>query len=164
KATDLFGTISSASRQAMDLMSDIVWSINPKNDKMEMIITRMRQYASETLEAAQISFSLEVDEDSYALSLPIEQRKEFYLIFKEAVNNLAKYSKATRAQIQIETRKPELILKIIDNGIGFDPHIPYSGNGLKNMRTRASQIKGILHIQATPGNGTTVQLILPLTP
>lgn len=164
KAKELFGTISNASRQAMELMSDIVWSINPKNDKMEMIITRMRQYASETLEASQISFSLDVDEDSYHLSLPIDQRKDFYLIFKEAINNLAKYSQATRAQIQIETRKPELIMKITDNGMGFDQQIPYSGNGLKNMRTRATQIQGILYIHSSPGKGTTIELTLPITP
>jgi ligand-binding sensor domain-containing protein/two-component sensor histidine kinase len=164
KAKDLFGTISNASRQAMDLMSDIVWSINPKNDKMEMIITRMRQYASETLEASQISFSLEVDGDSQNVSLPINQRKDFYLIFKEAINNLAKYAQASTAHIQIETRKKELILRITDNGTGFDPEIQNAGNGLKNMRTRATQIQGILHIDSRPGKGTTIELTLPLTP
>jgi len=164
KAKDLFGTISKASQQAMELMSDIVWSINPKNDKMEMIITRMRQYASETLEASQIAFHLEVDKESYNLSLPIDKRKDFYLIFKEAINNLAKYSQATTAHIRIETKKHELCMRITDNGKGFDPQVSYSGNGLKNMRSRAAQLHGELHLDSFPGKGTTIRLTLPLTP
>ncbi|HEY3385290.1 MAG TPA: two-component regulator propeller domain-containing protein [Saprospiraceae bacterium] len=164
KAKDLFGTISSASQQAMELMSDIVWSINPKNDKMEMIITRMRQYASETLEASQIAFHLDVDKESYNLSLPIDKRKDFYLIFKEAINNLAKYSQASKAHIRIESKKQELHMSITDNGKGFDPQASYSGNGLKNMRSRAAQIHGELNIVSTPGEGTTIGLTLPLTP
>jgi ligand-binding sensor domain-containing protein/two-component sensor histidine kinase len=164
KAKDLFGTISSASRQAMELMSDIVWSINPKNDKMEMIITRMRQYASETLEASRIAFHLDVDKESYTLSLPIDKRKDFYLIFKEAINNLAKYSQATTADIRIETKKQTLCMSISDNGKGFDPMVTYSGNGLKNMRSRATQIHGELHLESTPGKGTTIILTLPLIP
>ena len=145
-------------------MSDIVWSINPKNDKMEMIITRMRQYASETLEASQIAFHLEVDKESYNLSLPIDKRKDFYLIFKEAINNLAKYSQATNAQIRIEAKKHELCMSITDNGKGFDPQVSYVGNGLKNMRSRATQIRGELQMNSSPGKGTTIRLTLPLTP
>ena len=164
KAKDLFGTISNASQQAMELMSDIVWSINPKNDKMEMIITRMRQYASETLEASQIAFHLDVDKDSYNLSLPIDKRKDFYLIFKEAINNLAKYSQASTAHIRIDTKHQELCMTITDNGKGFDPQVSYSGNGLKNMRSRAAQIHGELHMDSSPGKGTTIRLTLPLTP
>ncbi len=55
KIPEHFQTIANASHQAMELMNDIVWSINPKNDRMEMILIRMRQYASEMLEAAKIN-------------------------------------------------------------------------------------------------------------
>ncbi len=164
KAGDLFKTISTASRQAMELMSDIVWSINPKNDRMEMILIRMRQYASEILEAAHISFSIDMDEASQQVVLPVEKRKDFYLIFKEAINNLAKYSRAKHASIHIELKHRMLVLLVSDDGIGFDPAQPYSGNGLKNMKARAVQIHGDLSFESKPGDGVRISLKIPVTP
>ncbi len=164
KARELFSTISSASNQAMDLMNDIVWSINPKNDRMEMILIRMRQYASEILEAAGIAFTLEMDDACRHLSLPIEKRKDFYLIFKEAINNLAKYAKASEAGIALSYAHRTLRMVIRDNGTGFDTTVSHSGNGLKNMRARAGQLKGALTIVSKPGQGTQIELKIPVLP
>lgn len=164
KASDLFQTISSASRQAMELMSDIVWSINPKNDRMEMIMIQMRQYASEILEAAQIAFSLEMDEACHHLSLSIEDRKDFFLIFKEAINNVAKYSKAKNAAIRIQFKNLILTLQVTDDGIGFDPEGKFPGNGLKNIKARAAQLKGSIAITSKGSEGTTLLLRIPVAP
>ncbi|MEP6647847.1 MAG: two-component regulator propeller domain-containing protein [Saprospiraceae bacterium] len=164
KSSDLFQTISSASRQALELMNDIVWSINPKNDKMEMIIIRMRQYASETLEAAQIHFTIEMDDACKQIILPIEKRKDFYLIFKEAINNLAKYSNANKVNIRLHYVSRLLALIISDDGRGFDPVADHKGNGLKNMKARAEMLKGELSIISKHGAGTTIALNIPVTP
>ncbi len=164
RSSELFQTISFASRQAMELMNDIVWSINPKNDRMEMIIIRMRQYASETLEAAHIPFTLDMDKDCRDIVLPIDKRKDFYLIFKEAINNLAKYSNAEKAIITMNIISHFLRLTIADNGRGFDTNEALHGNGLKNMKARAEMLKGDISIQSIPGNGTTVILNIPVTP
>lgn len=164
KSAEWFRTISQASDQAMELMNDIVWSINPKNDRMEMILIRMRQYASEMLEAAQIPFSIAMDESCAHLSLPIEKRKDFYLIFKEAINNLAKYSHATQVEILMRYEHRLLTLHIRDNGIGFVPEQVQAGNGLKNMKARALQLKGELKMNTQPGQGTSIELILPVLP
>ncbi|MBK9982824.1 MAG: hypothetical protein IPP15_10455 [Saprospiraceae bacterium] len=164
KSSDLFQTISSASSQAMELMNDIVWSINPKNDKMEMIIIRMRQYASETLEAAQIPFTIDMDDACKQIILPIEKRKDFYLIFKEAINNLAKYSSATNVMIQMHYIGRMLTLIISDNGRGFELNKSYQSNGLKNMKARAEMLKGDISIESLPAEGTKVTLRIPVIP
>jgi ligand-binding sensor domain-containing protein/two-component sensor histidine kinase len=164
KSSDLFQTISSASRQAMELMNDIVWSINPKNDRMDMIIIRMRQYASEMLEAAQIPFTIDMDDESRHIVLPIEKRKDFYLIFKEGINNLAKYSSAGKATIQIKYSARMLTMILQDNGKGFDINEKGKGNGLKNIKARAEMLKGDLSINSKPGEGTLLVLHIPVTP
>ena len=164
RSGELFHTISQASGQAMDLMSDIVWSINPKNDRMEMIITRMRQYASEILEAANISFDLEVDEKNKEVLLPLEIRKDFYLIFKEAINNVAKYSRAAHVTIRLDFRDHVIRLLIKDNGVGFDPLSTDHGNGLRNMKARAEHLRGKITIDSVRNHGTTVDLLIPLSP
>ena len=164
KSSELFQTISFASRQAMELMNDIVWSINPKNDRMEMIIIRMRQYASEILEAAHIPFTLEMENDCKQIILPIDKRKDFYLIFKEAINNLAKYSNAGKAIIELKYASHKLTLLITDNGKGFELTDKSQGNGLKNMKARADMLKGEIAIWSKPGEGTSVKLDIPATP
>jgi two-component sensor histidine kinase len=165
KTSDLFGTISSASRQAMELMSDIVWSIGPGNDRVEMVIIRMRQYASEILEAAGIEFTLDFHPSIQSISLPSEKRKDFYLIFKEAINNAAKYSHAIQLfiELRLEDRKT-LRLQIFDDGVGFDPMQVDTGNGLKNMKARALQLKAEISIESAPGQGTRICLRMPVVP
>jgi signal transduction histidine kinase len=148
----------------MELMSDIVWSINPKNDRMDMIFIRMRQYASEILEAAQINFSLDMDDQCSQLALTIEKRKNLYLIFKEAINNLAKYSRASEVTIRLQLVNRILQLTITDNGVGFDPEEKYAGNGLKNMKSRAKEIHGELSIHSRSGGPTKIVLRIPSFP
>lgn len=157
-------TISSASHQAMGLMQDIVWSINPENDHMEMVLIRMRQYASEVLEAVNIEVQFKVDEHCRQISLPLETRKDIYLIFKEAINNLAKYSGAQMATIHLYNSKDWLHLKIKDDGRGFKVEEVDMGNGLRNMQFRASQLRGKIHIETHPGKGTLIHLMLPFVP
>lgn len=164
RAPDMFRTIAVASQEAMSVLQDIVWSINPKNDRMEMILTRMRQYASEILEAADVTFTIEMDASCRQLTLPMELRKDFHLIFKEAVNNMAKYAHAQNATIRLMHRDHMLMLCVKDDGCGFDPAQVLYGNGLKNMKERAAHIRADLFIRSAPGEGTTVELHVPLTP
>jgi len=162
KSKELFSTIGKASTQAMDLMSDIVWSVNPENDKMENIVSRMREYASVILDAAEISFQIETDETVQHILLPMEKRKDFFLIFKEAVNNLAKYSQATNAQIKLSEKNHTLVLFIKDDGKGFDADNNFSGNGLKNMKARAEELNATLEISSQQNNGTIILLSVSL--
>ena len=164
RAKKIFETISTASSEAMELMSDIVWSINPLNDTLEMMLVRMRQYASETLEAAGIAFQIGMDDNSKQIELTVDIRKEMYLIFKEAINNLAKYSKASTASIHLCAHAQHITLTITDDGDGFEPHQKYAGNGLKNMQARAATLRGQLSIKTSPGSGATLVLDIPLTP
>lgn len=158
----LFDTISSASREAMELMSVIVWSVNPNNDKLQNILIKMREYASDTLEASNIEVVIKHDDEVKDLIVPMEKRKDFYLIFKEAVNNAAKYSKATHVQISFTKEHGKIIMTIADNGQGFETAQLRSGNGLVNMEVRARSIGGLLNITSQKGNGTVIRLEMPV--
>jgi signal transduction histidine kinase len=88
----------------------------------------------------------------------MEARRDFFLLFKEAVNNLAKYSQCKHADIDISVVKSVLVMKIHDDGIGFDTREADSGNGLMNMKKRAQSLKGKLEINSWINKGTTVTL------
>ena len=90
----------------------------------------------------------------------MQTRKNFYLIFKEALNNLVKYSNATRASIELKQDKKEISLIIRDNGIGFNSVNPPRGNGLENMKRRATDINAEIAIESEEGKGTSILLNL----
>jgi ligand-binding sensor domain-containing protein len=162
KEQELFNTISNASKEAMDLMGVIVWSVNPNNDKLGNILVRMREYASDILEASDIDFNIQLDDEVKDVIIPMEKRKDFYLIFKEAVNNTAKYSGARHALIKLLRENGKLLMTVEDDGKGFDMEKLRSGNGLVNMNQRAKFIGGRLNIHSENGKGTSVRLEMPL--
>ena len=154
--------IGLSSRKVIESMSDIVWTINPENDNLEKIISRMRAFAYQTLKAKKIELIFEADTSLDSLSLPMQVRKNFYLIFKEVTNNMVKYSSATRAAFKITYAYHHLHLEIRDDGIGFDTEDICEGNGIKNMKRRANEIRGTLTINSAPGRGTTTELFVKL--
>ena len=154
----LLQTIGESSRKMLEAMTDIVWTINPENDQFENIILRMRSYAYELLGAKDIGFDFTADEELVNIKLPMEARKNLFLIFKEATNNIIKYSGADKALFSLKSDRNNVSMMIRDNGIGFDLNKPTVGNGLKNMQKRAKEVGGKLLIESLPGQGTTIEL------
>jgi ligand-binding sensor domain-containing protein/two-component sensor histidine kinase len=161
KTSEYLGKISEYSERMMDAMDDIVWSIKPSNDSMQKIAARMREFATSVLEAKEIDFEFYVEEAVYDVKLNMEARRDFFLIFKEAVNNSAKYSHASKLLIRLIMKNRKLLLIVKDDGVGFD--LPEAdGNGLGNMQKRADQLDGHITIESKKGQGTSVKLTIPI--
>ena len=155
--------IGTYSRDMIADMNDIVWAINPKNDSIVKIIERMHDFAMRLLSSRGIRFALEVDERVKSHSLSMQQRKNLYLIFKESINNEAKYADCSEVKASLERTNTQIRLKIKDNGVGFSRLTSGHGNGLVNMKERAEELNGRFQIYSEPGNGTTIDLIIPIT-
>jgi two-component sensor histidine kinase len=162
-AGDYIGKISDNSIRMMEAMDDIVWSIKPSNDSIQKITARMREFAAGILEPKDIDYSFILDEKVKELTLDMEARRDLFLIFKEAINNLAKYSEATTAKIHFYQKDKKLILQIEDNGKGFIVKESDSGNGLINMRKRSDKLKARFTINSKLNTGTEICLEIPLT-
>lgn len=160
----LLTQIGESSGRMLDSMDDIVWAINPAHDGLDTVTARMRTFASDVLEARGIDFSFTVAEDVLDHRLEMRARREFFLIFKETVNNLAKYAQCQTARLDLRIEQRHLILTVEDDGVGFDPAAPArgSGNGLTNMHTRAAALRAKLDFKTAPGQGTTVTLRVPV--
>ncbi len=163
KNQQVFARIADSSNKMMGNMSDIIWSINPDNDRLENMSIRMQEYLHETLEQKEINYRFRMEDQLLNQQLPLDKRRDFYLIFKEAINNSAKYSQAGMVNIQVSRQGRTLVLKIEDDGVGFDPATAGSGNGLKNFHRRAAKMQAQITISSAPGKGTTVTLELPVT-
>ena len=154
--------IKDHSGRMMESMSDMVWAINPVNDNFEKVILRMKEFAAEILEPARINYHFAEEGLLDNTYLNLEQRKDIYMIFKEAVNNIVKYSAATEVYILLQRAGKLLQMKITDNGNGFDAGKISSGNGLKNMKSRAEEMGATIQINPVPGEGTIILLELEL--
>lgn len=162
KTAGYISKISDNSQRMMEAMDDIVWSIKPSNDNMQRVTARMREFATNVLEAKDILLHFVVEEVVFDVKLNMEARRDFFLIFKEALNNAAKYSKATEVWVNIAMHNRQLSFTIKDNGIGFDVAKADGGNGLGNMQKRADGVNGKLRIRSVEGEGTEVRLIVPV--
>lgn len=163
KTSEFLQKITEQSASAQQGISDIVWALKPENDKLENMVIRMREYVAQTLESKNIQTVINIDEQVLAKTLDTGQRRDFFLIFKEAINNIAKYAVAAKVHISLEKKGNDLLMKITDDGIGFDTARQTSSSGLKNMRSRAQTLKGHLHIESANEKGTLVTLVIPAT-
>jgi two-component system, NarL family, sensor histidine kinase UhpB len=161
KSSAILENITEQSQNMQQAMSDIVWAIRPDNDLFENMLVRMREYVSHTLEQKSIETSFEVSANIMQQPLVMEQRHDLFLIFKEAVNNAAKYSKAQSVNIQLARSNGHIRMTITDDGVGFDTSHISSSNGLRNMKERAIALNGELTIQSSPGRGTNIGLEFP---
>jgi ligand-binding sensor domain-containing protein/two-component sensor histidine kinase len=154
--------IASTSRETVDSMSDIVWAVNPQKDSLSDLTQRMRRVADDNFSARNITFHFSAPSRETDIKLGAETRREIFKIFKESVNNIVRHAECTHAAIELRIEAGWLVLKLSDNGQGFDVARASEGNGLASMRRRAKNLGGELEVISHPGSGTTVVLRAPL--
>ncbi len=163
EVTGLLKKISSYSQTSQDSMSDIVWMIDTKNDRLGALKLRMHSFVNEVLEAKDIRVKFSSDSTLDDVKLTMLQRKSVYLIFKESINNIVKYSEASEVVIIIKRENDLILLSVTDNGKGFVVNEQKNknlkgGNGLHNMKQRSQVINGKLLITSAKDKGTTISL------
>ncbi|MEO6723238.1 MAG: sensor histidine kinase [Ferruginibacter sp.] len=156
---DILTRMSTNAKETMDKMGDIVWMIKPGETEAGNLKQRMERFAYEICSYKNIEVNMQL-EDLEKVNLSMEQRKNIYLIFKEAVNNAVKYSGAEKIEITSSIQNNQLTLQVKDFGKGFDNSIVKKGNGLDNMQHRAKELGGELIMKTIINTGTTIQLIV----
>jgi signal transduction histidine kinase len=164
----ILSDIADAARSAVDSMSDIVWAIDPRRDDLNNVVFRVRQFASDLLGAKGIAWEFQAPPDFEKVKLNPEQRRHLFLIFKEAINNSVRHARCQSVYLSLNVVHSRIVGEIRDNGCGFvlspdqTSETDGRGHGLANLRTRAAQLGGDLHIDASPGKGTCVTFSAPL--
>lgn len=160
---ELLDLISVNSQRTVATIRDIIWTTRPMNDSLESMLNKMKIFASEMLDPKGIKYEFCVANDLEEYKLPSNQQYNFYLIFKEAINNVAKYAQARHVWVQVFKENDRLHLRIKDDGVGFDKEaVRGSGNGLFNMEKRVEELDGNLLVRSVIDEGTVIALTLPL--
>jgi signal transduction histidine kinase len=158
EVTTPLSSIARISRETVTSMSDIVWAINPKRDRLTDLVRRMRRLANEALGSRGIEVQFQGPDGAPDPKLGAEVRHDLYLIFKEALHNAVRHSGCSKVGIDLRLERSLLTLRVVDDGRGFKVEDRDEGQGLGNMRRRAGNVRGELEVRSEPGVGTEVEL------
>jgi ligand-binding sensor domain-containing protein/two-component sensor histidine kinase len=154
--------IGSVSRELADSMSDIVWSVNPCRDHLSDLVQRMRRFSADMLACRDVDFRFDAFTPERPIRIAADIRREIYLIFKEAVNNVVRHSHCTRVGIAVAVDHHGLDLRVEDNGNGLCERSQETGNGLRSMTERARRIGAHIEISSGEEGGVRVVLQAPV--
>jgi len=163
QAVSMLEKISVNASQLSENMQDIIWTIKRDHDRLEDLVARMREFGLKLCDAKDIAFKVHVSDSFRTSRLNLEERRNLYLIFKEALNNSVKYSGCSEISLFITQQGKRLKMVIEDNGKGFSETVVRKGNGLGNMNKRAQEINGMARIDSAEGKGTRIDVLIKLT-
>lgn len=170
KAREQINELKQLVKSSLQEIRRIIFDLRPMSLDDLGLVPTLQRYVATFIEETGIEVTLEVyDLDEVTVDKVVEVA--VFRIIQEALNNIKKHSKATRAHIKLYIKDGFLMGRIVDNGIGFDKvkveeqrraNIHESGFGIYGMRQRAELLKGKLCIQSQEGKGTTVLLQIPV--
>jgi signal transduction histidine kinase len=120
------------------------------------------QYLKDSSASQGLDVSVEVQGQGRRLDAIVET--VLFRVVQEALNNILRHAKTQQARVLVQFQPGQVILKVIDSGVGFDPEMPLTpphGWGLAGMRERVDLIGGQLNIKSAQGKGTTVEVTVP---
>ncbi len=155
--------IQQASDEMINKLKDMVWAMQPGNERLEELTDKIKEYAVFISGAKKITLQTDFAKGTHGFTLSAETIHNVYTIAKEALNNAVKYSGASLISIETEINNDRFTLRIMDDGTGFDREQATGGNGLLNMQKRADDMGADFSIQSRPGEGCSISLILKIT-
>ena len=157
------GKISLAGKKVLGSIGEIIWMMNPQQDNLESLVAYIRRFVTEYLETNNIEVDIEFPEGLPIKSITDNYRRNVFLVVKEAVYNITKYSKAGKVRLSMIIRERSAEFEIYDNGTGFSLKEKQNwGNGLRNMDQRMKDIGGNFQITSEQNHGTLVRLGFPV--
>ena len=139
-------------------LRDMIWVLDDSLDTVADFITRLKQYVLPIAAANKTEPVFIAGNSVLEMTMGKDEKRNLFLICKEAVNNCIKYAGASELKIVFEQQRQNVSITISDNGKGFDALTIKQGYGLKNMQYRADKTRYKIEITSSPGNGTTIKI------
>ena len=140
-------------------MRALLFELRPEFLSKEGLVAALQRQVAAVRARHQLSITVEAPEEPEAVPAI---KEALYRVGQEALNNIAKHAGAQAVVITLEASPGELILRVRDDGRGFDAEKSFPGHlGLRSMRERAASAGGVLLIRSVPGQGTEVTFRVP---
>jgi ligand-binding sensor domain-containing protein/two-component sensor histidine kinase len=151
--------IARTTREIIQAMDEIVWTINPKNDTLDNLANYIFQYAQDYFQDTTVRCRVDMPARLPDVPISTEERHNLFMAVKEALNNVLKHSGASEVRIALIADEQRLTIIVSDNGSGFlTSEHETSGNGLRNMTERLDRIGGKLTLESEAGKGTRIKM------
>jgi ligand-binding sensor domain-containing protein/signal transduction histidine kinase len=160
-AVALYDKVEESAKYLYTGARDFIWSIDPGNDELSKLFLHIRDFGEKLFEEKGMMYRA-LNSVNENVRIPYGFSREANLIFKEAMTNTFNHSGAKNVTFTMKLEEDAYVMKLSDDGKGFDKKTLEKMNGLKNMRTRAERIGGILYIQSYAGAGAEISLLLPI--
>jgi signal transduction histidine kinase len=108
------------------------------------------------------SFRVEVHVDGEVAALISSRSHQIVQMTREALSNVARHAQAKQSVVRLARTGKTAVLTIEDDGVGFDVRGDSAGNGLRNMRERATAMGGSLRVSSKAGKGTSLRFTFPI--
>lgn len=160
KLKDKLTGIGAFTKDTIYELRDTIWAMNKNEITLEDLQGRISNFIDKAnLSSSDLNFNIKIDEGlSTELVYTSVQGMNIYRIIQEAVNNAIKYGEASCIYVLIENKNNKIVFSIKDDGKGFDINDIEEGNGLNNMKKRASDIDADIVFNSEKGKGTSIIL------
>ncbi|WP_445718037.1 two-component regulator propeller domain-containing protein [Flavobacterium sp.] len=135
---------------------DFIWAIDSKNGTLEELIFALTDFGEDLFSQTNIKFIVNNQIEEASFLLPNYWNRQLLLLFKEAMTNVYKHSKASRIELVFKLSNSYLSIECVDNGIGFNLNTLKRQNGLNNLNKRALKLKSKLEINSDINKGTFI--------
>jgi signal transduction histidine kinase len=171
------GEAQQRARETLREVNDLIWSVLPSNDTLPSLADFISNFAARYLTAGGVRLDLDLPDEIPSLPIPSRLRHEVAGMFKETLRNVTQHARARQVVVRMRIEGGRLVLKVRDDGCGFDPTVVTSsaangartiprpaatGHGLRNFQTRSAILGGICQVRSAPGHGTEVEFSIPL--
>jgi two-component system, NarL family, sensor histidine kinase LiaS len=140
-------------------LTDLVEELRPPPPEEEDFAATLQEYALQWSRRSGVELEFR---SQGCGELPLEVRETLFRIAQEALANVARHSAAVHARVALDYDPDRIRLTVQDDGRGFDPGAPQAGVGLASMRERAGDSGGSFALESAPGQGTRIEVTLPL--
>ena len=156
--------LESLTAHSLDELQRLIADLRPSHLDDLGLPSALRWYASDIEERTKLKVRVEIQGEERSVSS--EVKTALFRIVQEAITNVIKHTQAANVQIILGYRSDQVRISVKDEGQGFDLHSTGPGKrktwGLKNMEERASLLGGRFKIHSSPGEGTTIEVSIPI--
>lgn len=140
-------------QQAGAELTTLIRELRPPGLERKTLATAIREHVEEWSRQNQIAADMNIDEN---VSVDLQTEQALFRVLQEALANVARHSRASKAVVTLKSENEFIKLGIEDNGIGFDAEKTVKGVGLDSMRERLVAIDGNLEVSSQESKGTYV--------
>jgi len=166
-AAEQLRELKEMSAEALTELRDLIHALRPSLlDDLGLVPALHNQVQ---MFQTQSDCEVDLDINGRVRRLPSDIETTIFRIAQEGLTNIAKHAQATRAQLNLEFREDAIVMQIEDDGRGFNVNEQLGGNeqptrswGLLGMQERVSLVGGHCRFISSPGQGTIVEVFLPL--